>query len=384
MRSRTALRLTWLLCVSAPAGLRAQANIPQWRVDTVPMRELGSMSTPSVELGTIVGIVLLRDGALAVADQGAQTIHLWSPDGRQLRSVGRRGSGPGEFRSLSALAAAGDTLIALENPPGVAQLQRFVAGGYVDGFLLQAEDSRGQLSAAARFRNGALLVQPGGFSVATPPPLGTLRRDSTTLGVFTTTTPRRVRWLGQFPSVTWMAFELPGEPGRVTMGVQTLAPALVMATSGELAWIGDSETGLVRLVSASGDSVRTLSLPTRRRPFDEKALERARLTELDAAASDFGKARVQEKYRARSRLEAAPHFSRFVPGDQGSMWIQLFEADPGRPSEWLVIDATGRLLAQVGLPAGFKLWSVTRDAVAGVHTSEDGDESVRVLRLRTR
>ena len=45
---------------------------------------------------------------------------------------------------------------------------------------------------------------------------------------------------------------------------------------------------------------------------------------------------------------------------------------------------SGRQLAQASLPAGFKLWSVTRDAVAGVYTREDGDESVRVLRLRRR
>lgn len=382
--SRIARRLVLLLCVSAPSGLSGQAAVPRWTVDETPIRQLGSATVPTVELGTIVGVVLGRDGSLAVADQGAQTIHLLSPDGRQLRSVGRRGSGPGEFRSLSGLAAAGDTLIAIENPPGVAQLQRFVDGRYLDGMLLQSEDSRGQLSAIARFQDGALLVQPGGFTVATPPPLGTLRRDSSALGVFSTDTPRRVSWFGRFPGVTWMAFELPGEPGRTTMGTQTLAATLVMATSGELAWIGDSETGRIRLVSSGGDSIRTLRLPTQRRPFDSKAIERARDADLEAATSEFARARVQEKYRARSRPDSAPHFSRFVAGEQGTMWIQLFEADPSRPSEWLVFDATGRQLARTILPAGFKLWSVARDTIAGVQTSEDGDESVRVLRLRTR
>jgi hypothetical protein len=58
------------------------------------------------------GAVTLSDGVIVVANQGTHDIRYFSPTGEHIRTVGQHGQGPGDFVSLSMLAAApGDTLI---------------------------------------------------------------------------------------------------------------------------------------------------------------------------------------------------------------------------------------------------------------------------------
>ena len=60
----------------------------------------------------------LSDGSVAVLDRVSAEIRIFDPDGRHVRSMGRRGEGPGEFRSAWKLwVLPGDTLWAGEYRP---------------------------------------------------------------------------------------------------------------------------------------------------------------------------------------------------------------------------------------------------------------------------
>lgn len=59
-------------------------------------------------LGEIADIVLGRDGSLYVFDGQVPTIRHYDASGKYLRNIGRSGSGPGEYRSVSGLAVAPD------------------------------------------------------------------------------------------------------------------------------------------------------------------------------------------------------------------------------------------------------------------------------------
>ena len=52
---------------------------------------------PNYQFGQISGIAELSDGRLAVLDAQAQHLRIFSADGMHLRTIGRAGSGPGEF-----------------------------------------------------------------------------------------------------------------------------------------------------------------------------------------------------------------------------------------------------------------------------------------------
>lgn len=61
----------------------------------------------------IRGVVRLEDGSIVVGDGGSSQLRFFDPHGKHIRSAGRAGSGPGEFRELLWLSGtAADTLVA--------------------------------------------------------------------------------------------------------------------------------------------------------------------------------------------------------------------------------------------------------------------------------
>jgi hypothetical protein len=64
--------------------------------------------------GRIASVVADDRGNVYVADQQASEIRVFDAKGTHLRTIGRRGQGPGEFDELYSLAWMGDTLLALD------------------------------------------------------------------------------------------------------------------------------------------------------------------------------------------------------------------------------------------------------------------------------
>ena len=113
---------------------------------------------------SIRGIARLSDGSIAVADRFAAEVRVYDRQGRHLRSMGRSGEGPGEFRDPYRLwVTSGDTLWAGDYRPwrynvftAEGELVRQVnlkpvylnssrGGGVLDnGFTINARESLGR------------------------------------------------------------------------------------------------------------------------------------------------------------------------------------------------------------------------------------------------
>jgi len=106
-----------------------------WSVDPDPLVEVGAIDGAEPYLFQRVGQVLgLGGGPFAVVDGGAAEIRIFDREGSWVRTVGRRGEGPGEFSSAPRIALASpDTIVALD--PGGRRLSRFL----LDGTLLSDE-----------------------------------------------------------------------------------------------------------------------------------------------------------------------------------------------------------------------------------------------------
>ncbi|WP_420448280.1 hypothetical protein [Candidatus Palauibacter sp.] len=77
-----------------------------------PTFEVGDVAGDErYEFDLVRGVTLLSDGSVAVADRGTASVRIFSPTGEYLRSMGREGAGPGEFRSPYLMwVLPGDTL----------------------------------------------------------------------------------------------------------------------------------------------------------------------------------------------------------------------------------------------------------------------------------
>ena len=98
----------------APNPGAAFQRVLEGPVDTVVSTESGLLAAAS-DLG------VTRDGTLLVLDAGSHSLHIIDPEGRHLRTVGRMGSGPGEFSSPSSLAVLGDTILVVDSRNGRLQ-----------------------------------------------------------------------------------------------------------------------------------------------------------------------------------------------------------------------------------------------------------------------
>ncbi len=99
------------------------AAVPHWSIDTTPERTIGvTAGDPVYEFNEISGITRLQNGMLVVlngAGESAFEFRFYDSAGKHVASHGRRGQGPGEFRSVNAFVpAGGDTLMAVDWPNG--------------------------------------------------------------------------------------------------------------------------------------------------------------------------------------------------------------------------------------------------------------------------
>lgn len=66
---------------------------------------------PNLTFGDIRGVEAASDGAIYVLDYLASEVKTYSPDGEYLRTIARRGEGPGEILEANGIRLSGDTLL---------------------------------------------------------------------------------------------------------------------------------------------------------------------------------------------------------------------------------------------------------------------------------
>jgi hypothetical protein len=109
------LSVLGLGCGGSAGSGAATADLPVIALGE-PTLEIGVLEgSEELVFGIIESVVRLPDGTIAVSDGDAARISIFGADGGFVRSWGRQGEGPGEFRSLSRIYPLGsDSLAAAE------------------------------------------------------------------------------------------------------------------------------------------------------------------------------------------------------------------------------------------------------------------------------
>lgn len=129
-----------LACITVSLSHRMAAqSIPEWRF--VEELRIGSENDDPTGLSDVRGLVVDKKGNIWVLEFSAQEIRLFDPAGHHLRTIGRKGQGPGEFIYADGMAMAPDGLIWVHDPQNgrfsiftpdgkFARQQLAVSGGY--------------------------------------------------------------------------------------------------------------------------------------------------------------------------------------------------------------------------------------------------------------
>ena len=286
--------------------------------------------------GRVVSVLADAAGGIYVADGADQRIHVFGPEGRHLRSMGRRGSGPGEFRDLYSLAWLGDTLAVLD--PGNARIAHLTRDGRPSG-TWRTQALSGDARVVRLYRAGprqffAMGVRPAargservyvrydpagpGDTVAAPPFDPRSRRSSIVCH----------RGDG---AITF--FDVPFAPS----GFTTLAPDAHLV----YVWLADYR---LTFLGSRGDTVRVVERARHALPISDD--------EWRAATAEYPEFRrrnagAQCDPATLPRAAAKPAVRHVMFDYEGRTWV---EASTVAGWEWDVFDSFGVLLGTMAAP----------------------------------
>jgi hypothetical protein len=378
--------------VTDSAGIRivtydlAGITVPTYRTVTEHDLEIGALDgAPEYAFSRVATVAVTDVGAIVVSDAVAQELRVYGADGTYVRTLGRRGDGPGEFASPPLVAdVSGDTVFAFD--PRSARVSLLSLGGELLGEVSLRSEAIGRPESVVRHGDGTYVVQ--------------------------------APWIGPSAAST-ESYELRAELDSVVVlhvdGRGTLLDTLrVMADRTRARSVENRGSGILR----------TLQAPT---PYGARAYVRAGGPHILVARSDAVDLRFLDPAEERwtflrvsgvehtataadilAHQEAAlredfgdeeidpfvlqvntaflpdrlPAFTNVLVTEDGDVWMALAELDASAGYDWLVFSGEDELRGVVHTPPDLLVHDVGRDFVVGVVTDELDVPYVRRYPLR--
>jgi hypothetical protein len=335
------------------------------------------------------GLAVAPNGTIAVSQNQDGLIRFFDAQGNALGAFGRKGQGPGEFQRIGALTWAGDTLIVsdgttrrytLVSPDrtlvrSIAWPTTITAPARAGGEAPRVRTSFPR----ARYADGSLLL-PAPLATGSPTPdwpggekagIPFIRVDST--GAF----QRLIAWsLRAQCEASFDAGNGPGSGGfLIPFCHQTIEEVSPDATLLVLVSKGTERPSVFHVSGfrPNGDAVFSQSLT-----FQPVAIPKS---VVDSARAARARGTQGQKDAAAKMLipETYPPFSRLIIGRDESIWIESY--GPGAERFWYVLDNRGTVSGRATAPRNVQLIVVSRTAVWGIETDDDGLQHIVRFRV---
>lgn len=348
-----------------------------WRA--VEAARIGSADAaePAYVFGEVVDATTDPLGRVWVLDRQARELRVFDAAGRHLRTVGREGAGPGEFRNPIGLSwDAGARLWVVDT--GNQRYEVFdTAGRHVHSYR-RAIEGWGLPWGGGFDRKGELLYEPTYY---TDP----ASRESRHAYVRHRLRGQELAATDTFPLPDHVAasYEVRFARGSSFMRVP-YTPELLWHFDGEQGlWMGRSDQYRLYRRALAGDTVRVVERA--HRPAAVSAEERdsvvASLEEWSRPGPNMG-GRVSGPLDYGRIPAVKPAFHGVVVDDRGYVWVAATPADAGRGGPWDVFDPEGRYLGPVAMELDvFPLPRIRGGTVVGVRRDELDVPQVVVYRL---
>lgn len=336
-----------------------------------PVLEVGvADSLPGHALHNVVGALWLGH-SLIIANSGSSEIRVFDRSGQLQRSLGRTGSGPGEFLALMRIwESGGDTLFTYD-----VRLSRITAFAIDSGDVLWSEQLPVQMGQAVdRFENGSFLMTQAVEELVFP--LGTKTVDSAAVHRFEMGRDRQE--LVRLPARTRFRVTVP-DGAQIATGLP-LEPLGFFLVIGDTLLTGYGDTAVItKRSSISGEEIGALRIPMQRRPFNEQ-LRAIWMDEMVARLP--GSRQEAEGFVSQlPRPDSLPVFDRLKVDGSGRLWVREFPLPGADSARWVVIDGAGALVAEISFTVDTELLQVGTDFAVVLNAGADGTQRVAVLPL---
>jgi hypothetical protein len=329
----------------------------------------GPEAAGATQFANIRGVRVDRRGNLLVADGATNQLRIFAPDGAHVRSVGRAGEGPGEFRRIRLLGVLGGDRVALWDDATS---------------LLTVVDATGELVSSVRTWSGEE-IQPRGFDVYAD---GTVLVMEGRILEADSLTPNQL-----IPETVTLARLHPDE--------RTHDPVAAYAGTTWL-WTGDNQiplpfTGTSAAFALRGEEVHVVAGPEasfRIRIFRDGRLVESYgvdrparpVTDADVqlyreSLGGLNDAKLKSQYLSAldhpSRPRRLPAYAQILAADDGSTWARVYTADPWSRGTWDVFAPDRSWRGQVHAPTRFLAHVVHQNRLIGVWYDDLDVEHVR-------
>ena len=372
--------------VTDSAGVEiAVSSAPQWgessgwTIDPKPTLEIGvEEGEEPYMLNRVFDAMRLPDGRFLVGNSGTSEIRVFDSQGKFLRSVGRKGNGPGEFGELSSvrfwrmgdgslLGYDGgnlrvhlfDSTLAYQRTVRIEStrdgLRAFLQGVFADGswqMLALVPELKNEPGTYLRSAQQFVRFNPDG----TPDTVLRLVEG-------------RTRFVHQFGSITTFPYvPFTAEP---------------LAAAGEYLWVVNGGGTELEQRNLHGGLVRVVRLE---RNVPRTADVYARYVESSLATMDSTRRAQYEHYYGLNHPlpEHIPAYQAMLVDATSHVWLERYRLPGDTIPSWDVIAPNGRWLGPVSVPARLRVMQVGEDFVLGRHLDSLGVERIRVHRLKAR
>jgi len=365
----------WLPMVASIAGLASAISIA---VAQTPLEEW-TISSPvyatndrSVMLHRVTAAAVVGDGVV-IADAGNQRLLLLSASGTVTDSLGRRGSGPGEFQWIHRVFASGDTVIAFDgfegrvtvwvpgsrNPPQVTRLPTLNSAEPTELYgvlsastwILGTRESIGKGSGGLR----DLFITILAFNITS--------REVTTLG------RRRFRY----------AYFSPRANSTTTYSMAFLGAAQVGVWDSQWYFV-PLDRPVIELHGSDKGGGSEIALPLEPMPYASSVWRRP-MDSVLAIASGDSRDRLRTVYNQLARAvprRTAPPVRRAVRMGM-FLWVEVFERATGGESQWLVTNLVeSRVQARVVVDDEWTVLGGTDNHVVILTRTDLGEDVIEV------
>lgn len=366
------------------AGIRIVEHIaPQWAAGegwslAAEPVTIGSLAgAPEDQLFNVAAVKRLDDGRLLVANRGTGELRFYSAAGAYERTIGRSGSGPGEFRSIAAVEQHADSFFVIDQT--LRRISVFtLEGDFVRDFTIPLV--RHLANPSGIFADGTLLF--GGIDIGIERGEVVQGRARDPMRYFRISGEGEVLdSLGPFLGPERMAV-VSSEGGRTAVRIEfaEFSAVFTIRAGGDVVLTALGEEYEFGYLQPDGIPDLLVRRPHSPRAVTEADLARQLRLREEAMASRGGPA-----IPAMPTVLSAENFSAYGPVVQdriGNTWVSeyrpLWEEGPAR---WSVFDPQGVWLGEVEIPEKMQILEIGSDYLIGLFRDDLDVEYVRVYSI---
>lgn len=354
----------------------------QWNLTSEPLLDIGvQQGEAPYELDRVAGAGRLADGSIVIANAGTSELRLYDSGGKHIRSMGRRGDGPGEFRRITWVQVVQpDTLLVVDSE--LRRVTAFTESGDVL-WTTSIEGSGVAWKGDVRLADGSfvLLTETGdvwqriraGQAVA-----GRTERNTAVLAHYAQD-GSLLDTLGRFSGFEEAILSRNGRPAT------TYAPWGRQITHGlatDRVYVGTQDAPEVRAYAPDGALVAIIRWPATDRRITDADLNR--LIAIQTAFSGADSA-TREAIAAQTRSlplpDARPTIGQVIVDELGLLWVSEPRVPMAPPVYWAAIDPAAGVRGQIAAPEAFEVYEIGREYILGRWVDNIGVHHVRMLRL---